>query len=98
MKTRLVVVVAALIVATAAIGARTARADDPFVATPLTPDSQITSDKSTPAEPPIVAQATCMFPAWQVFIAPGANPANGYLPLSSFGIPPIPGTDDDTVT
>ena len=33
-----------------------------------------------------------------VAIAPGSSPAGGYLALSLFGIPPIAGTDDDTVT
>ena len=33
-----------------------------------------------------------------VAIAPGTSPAGGYLPLSLFGIPPIGGVDDDTVT
>ena len=33
-----------------------------------------------------------------VTIAPGDSPAGGYLPLSAFGITPIAGTDDDTVT
>jgi subtilisin family serine protease len=30
--------------------------------------------------------------------APGASPAGGYLPLSLFGIPPIAGVGDDTLT
>jgi subtilisin family serine protease len=33
-----------------------------------------------------------------VAIAPGASPAGGYLPLSLFGIAPIAGVGDDTVT
>jgi subtilisin family serine protease len=33
-----------------------------------------------------------------VSIAPGASPAGGYLPLSLFGITPIPGVGDDTIT
>jgi hypothetical protein len=33
-----------------------------------------------------------------VAIAPGSSPAGGYLPLSAFGIPPIAGVDDDTIT
>ena len=33
-----------------------------------------------------------------VAIAPGASPAGGYLPLSAFGIPPIGGVGDDTIT
>jgi len=33
-----------------------------------------------------------------VAIAPGGSPAGGYLPLSLFGIPPIGGVDDDTIT
>ena len=33
-----------------------------------------------------------------VAIAPGTSPAGGYLPLSAFGIPPIGGVGDDTIT
>jgi subtilisin family serine protease len=33
-----------------------------------------------------------------VTLAPGSSPAGGYLPLSAFGIPPIGGVGDDTVT
>jgi subtilisin family serine protease len=33
-----------------------------------------------------------------VAIAPGSSPAGGYLPLSAFGITPIPGVGDDTLT
>ena len=33
-----------------------------------------------------------------VTIAPGSSPAGGYLPLSLFGIPPVSGVDDDTIT
>ncbi len=33
-----------------------------------------------------------------VAIAPGSSPAGGYLPLSAFGIPPIGGVGDDTIT
>jgi hypothetical protein len=33
-----------------------------------------------------------------VSIAPGSSPAGGYLPLNLFGIPPIAGVGDDTVT
>lgn len=33
-----------------------------------------------------------------VSIAPGSSPAGGYLPLSLFGIPPIGGVGDDTIT
>jgi len=33
-----------------------------------------------------------------VAIAPGSSPAGGYLPLSLFGIPPVAGVDDDTIT
>lgn len=33
-----------------------------------------------------------------VAIGPGASPAGGYLPLSLFGIPPVSGVDDDTIT
>jgi hypothetical protein len=33
-----------------------------------------------------------------VSIAPGSSPAGGYLPLSLFGIPPVGGVDDDTIT
>jgi subtilisin family serine protease len=33
-----------------------------------------------------------------VMIAPGSSPAGGYLPLSAFGIPPIGGVGDDTIT
>ena len=33
-----------------------------------------------------------------VAIAPGSSPAGGYLPLSAFGIPPIAGVGDDTIT
>lgn len=36
--------------------------------------------------------------AADVSIAPGSSPAGGYLPLSAFGIPPIGGVDDDTIT
>ena len=31
-------------------------------------------------------------------ISPGEGPAGGYLPLSAFGIPPIGGVGDDTIT
>lgn len=33
-----------------------------------------------------------------VAVAPGASPGGGYLPLSLFGIPPIGGVGDDTIT
>jgi len=33
-----------------------------------------------------------------VSIAPGASPAGGYLPLSLFGIAPIAGVGDETIT
>jgi subtilisin family serine protease len=33
-----------------------------------------------------------------VAIAPGSSPAGGYLPLSLFGIPPVAGVGDDTLT
>ena len=33
-----------------------------------------------------------------VTIAPGPSPAGGYLPLSAFGIPPVGGVGDDTIT
>jgi subtilisin family serine protease len=33
-----------------------------------------------------------------VAIAPGPSPAGGYLPLSLFGIPPVAGVGDDTIT
>jgi hypothetical protein len=33
-----------------------------------------------------------------VSIAPGASPAGGYLPLSAFGITPVPGVSDDSLT
>jgi hypothetical protein len=33
-----------------------------------------------------------------VTIAPGASPAGGYLPLSGFGITPVPGVSDDSLT
>ena len=33
-----------------------------------------------------------------VFIAPGSSPGDGYLPLSLFGIPPISGVGDETIT
>jgi subtilisin family serine protease len=33
-----------------------------------------------------------------VAVAPGGSPAGGYLPLSAFGIPPIAGVGDDTIT
>jgi subtilisin family serine protease len=33
-----------------------------------------------------------------VAIAPGSSPAGGYLPLSLFGIPPVSGVGDDTIT
>jgi hypothetical protein len=39
-----------------------------------------------PAQPPDVA------------MAPGSSPAGGYLPLSLFGVPPIAGVGDDTIT
>lgn len=39
-----------------------------------------------PAQPPGVA------------VAPGASPSGGYLPLSAFGVPPIGGVGDDTIT
>jgi hypothetical protein len=35
--------------------------------------------------------------ACDVTIAPGSSPA-GYLPLSGFGVPPVPGVGDDTIT
>jgi len=33
-----------------------------------------------------------------ISIGPGSSPAGGYLPLSAFGIPPIAGVGDDTLT
>jgi subtilisin family serine protease len=33
-----------------------------------------------------------------VAIGPGSSPAGGYLPLSLFGIPPVSGVGDDTIT
>ena len=33
-----------------------------------------------------------------VTIGNGSSPAGGYLPLSLFGIPPVSGVDDDTIT
>jgi subtilisin family serine protease len=33
-----------------------------------------------------------------VSLGPGSSPAGGYLPLSLFGIPPISGVGDDTIT
>ena len=45
------------------------------------------SGNLTPAIPPQVTGVT-----------PGATPAGGYLPLSLFGIPTIPGVGDDTIT
>jgi subtilisin family serine protease len=33
-----------------------------------------------------------------VTIAPGSSPAGGYVPLSLFGIPPVSGVGDDTIT
>jgi hypothetical protein len=33
-----------------------------------------------------------------VAIGPGSSPAGGYLPLSLFGIPPVGGVGDDTIT
>jgi len=37
-------------------------------------------------------------PGISIAIAPGSTPAGGYLPLSLFGIPPIAGVGDDTIT
>lgn len=39
-----------------------------------------------PAQPPGVA------------VGPGATPVGGYVPLSAFGVPPIAGVGDDTIT
>jgi trimeric autotransporter adhesin len=75
--------------------------------TPLYPTSRIASsaaekqaalargfsEKDAINAPSIVA--TC---SPTVSIAPGMSPAGGYLPLSGFGVPPVPNTDDDTVT
>ncbi len=36
--------------------------------------------------------------AADVTVAPGASPAGGYLPLSLFGVTPIAGVGDDTIT
>jgi hypothetical protein len=33
-----------------------------------------------------------------VSIAPGSSPAGGYLPLRLFGIPPVGGVTDDSIT
>lgn len=47
----------------------------------------------------VVASGT--LPAVQdpdVTIAPGVSPAGGYLPLSAFGISPVPGVGDETIT
>jgi hypothetical protein len=47
----------------------------------------ITYNASVPASsPPNVA------------IAPGSSPAGGYLPLSLFGVPPVAGVTDDSIT
>jgi hypothetical protein len=37
-------------------------------------------------------------PDIDIAIAPGSTPAGGYVPLSLFGIPPIAGVGDDTIT
>ena len=77
-----------------------------FQATPLYPTSTIVksaAEKSAALEggwdrsAAITApdQVAACSPA--ISIAPGTSPG-GYLPLSGFGVPPVPGPDDDTVT
>ena len=43
---------------------------------------------------PEPAPASCV----DVTVAPGSNPAGGYIPLSTFGTTPIAGVGDDTIT
>ena len=49
-------------------------------------DTVVASGSLPAAQPPDVS------------IGAGSSPAGGYLPLSLFGIPPIGGVDDDTIT
>jgi len=61
--------------------------------------SSVSSNASVVGKDTVVSSGT--IPASQaptVAIAPGSSPAGGYLPLSAFGIPPIAGVGDDTIT
>ena len=44
------------------------------------------------------ASVTVTTPPCAITVAPGTSPAGGYLPLSLFGVVPVAGVDDDTVT
>ncbi len=83
-----------------------------FTATPLTPDRTISapkeamvqSRKEEPRGPESITlaqksplQTTVASGFCDVTIAAGTSPA-GYLPLSGFGIVPVPGVTDDSVT
>ena len=61
--------------------------------------SSVSSNASVVGKDTVVSSGT--IPASQaptVVIAPGSSPAGAYLPLSAFGIPPIGGVGDDTLT
>jgi subtilisin family serine protease len=61
--------------------------------------SSVSSNATVSGKDTVLSSGT--IPASQapdVAIVPGASPAGGYLPLSAFGIPPIGGVGDDTIT
>jgi subtilisin family serine protease len=61
--------------------------------------SSVSSNATVSGKDTVLSSGT--IPASQastVAIAPGPSPAGGYLPLSLFGIPPIGGVGDDTIT
>lgn len=80
----------------------------------LTPSGTISAAKETIPKPSAVLSGINIAPgkktkrtlkpnavtavACDVTIAPGSSPAGGYLPLSGFGVPPVAGVGDDTIT
>ncbi len=54
--------------------------------------------KSTSTKSSSIKSAPLVCTTPSIVVAPGASPAGGYLPLSLFGIPPVAGVGDDTIT
>lgn len=75
-----------------------------FIAKPITGGTTTTASKSKEVRKgvlaPNISQISPRLPAGpcDVNIAPGSSPAGGYLPLSLFGIPPVAGVTDDSIT